>query len=644
MRSIHKSRALWASSALVVLIGGIIAGCGGGSRSSSGGGSGGGTTVINNFTLSPARAAPGAVVALQGVSLGAGDTISVKFGAEEAVVRARGAESQVYVPLSLDASNQAVAPTAPVPVTISVNGGAPRAATGPFTILPLPASPGTARALAGQFTDLSGALENISTNLLTPLAQSGGFDPKVAAQAQAMAAQSKFLTNGADNPNSIAAILAGTAPVWEGKPLPTGLVDSMLAQAEAGRDMEQFGAGLLAIVREVAPEALTASGTQARLVSGSQNIYSPPEGNESSLRNAAGANYKILPNAKKIILALKFQRFLASYGEGLGEADLLFNDTTEKFIEILGKVSDKVKGGVVGVGARAIVTLYTSAKVSGKLALGFAGLIPDGISEFYVRLGGTKRGDGDPPYILRNGQTIALDSFVVTSRSGRKIVSADDVKTGFAATVKKAGLEKFFEQNKVSEKDQEKIIDDLFRLTLAGIRAGYLKQTGEEAPFIDADGNLKALPGKDPELKLNDATANVERLNVVTFSTVSTRVLQLSSDAPVAPNTVRVKAIDIGCNVGFVATLAYSPLARLISESPQNSSGTKALTVVRTSINVPDANGNCPVPTPIPTSRGTTCATGADLEYDPKSACGQKFGGFGAIDCKTGECISIAPR
>lgn len=643
MRHIFQNRTnkLLASGALCALfLGAIIAGCGGGSGNSplnGNGGSGGNSgTSIGNFTVSPARAAPGAIVTLQGANLGANDDITIKFGGEEAIIRARGANAKVYVPLSLDAANRAVTPAAPVAVTIAVGSGAPKAATAPFTITPLPAAPGAARALAGQMTDLAGTLDNLSTNLLAPLAQSGGFDRRTAAQAQAMANQAKFLAGGAGNPNSVAAILAGTAPVWGGKPLPQGLVDSMLAQAEAGREMEKFGAGLVAIIREVAPEALQNSGTQARLVSGSQPIYSPPEGNESSLRSLSNAKYKILPNAKKVILMLKFQRYLANYGEGLGDADLLFNDTTEKFVEILGTIADKVKGGVVGVGARAIITLYTSAQLSGKFALGFAGLIPDGVSEFYVRLGGTKCGDGDPPYVLKNGQTVALDSYVVTSRSGRKIVGADDVKAAFKALLLKTRLKKFFEDNKVSEKNQDEIIDSLFKLTTLSIRAGYRNQTGEEAPFIDADGNLKALPGKNPELKLNDPEANVERLNVVLYSTASTRILQISNDAPVAPNSVRVKAIDVGCNAGFVAKVVYTPLATLISESPQGANGTKPLTQVRTSINVPDASGNCPVPTATPRPNANTCAGGATFEFNPNTPCGRAGG---VIDCQTGECL-----
>ena len=402
---LFKNRALLASGLFTLLIGAIIAGCGGGSGNSPakaggtiGGGSGGGGTAVNNFTLSPARAAPGTLVTLQGVSLGAGDDVTVKFGAEEAVIHTRGANSTVMVPPFLNASNNAVAPGAPVAVTIRINGGASQTASGTFTVLPLPAAPNETRALAAQMTDLATALDNISTNLLAPLADSGGLDPTIAAHGAALAAGASYLASGADNPDSVAAILNGTAPVLEGKKLPTDLIGAMLAQADAGKDMEDFGAGLWAIEQQVVPEALQNTGTQNRLQSSSQNLYNIPENGTGNIAKLKKSQYNLLPNAKKIVLAIRFQKFLANYAEGLGNAKLLFNDTNDKIAEVLTTIAGKVPGPI-GLGAKAIVTLYSSAKISGQVALGFAAFMPKGVSEFYIRLAGTKRGNGDPVYI-----------------------------------------------------------------------------------------------------------------------------------------------------------------------------------------------------------------------------------------------------
>lgn len=653
---------LWASGALsAILLGAFITGCGGGSDRSPlqpGGGSGGnsGPSTINNFTVAPNRAAPGALVTLRGVRLNDSDEVTIKFGDNETLVHARGNDSQVYVPPFLDASNRVATPAAPLAVTVSINGGAPKAAAGTFTVLPLPAAPNAARALATQMTDTATALDNLSTNLLTPLAQQGALAPTVAAHGVALATGMSYLSGGAGNPNSVAAILSGTAPVLEGKPLPKELLDSMLAQADAGRDMEQFGDGLLALVREVAPQALQSSGTQARLKSGSQNLFIPPEGDASSLRKLSKADYKILPNAIKIIVAIRFQRFLASYGEGLGSADKLFNDTNDKIVEVLGQVADKVKGGVVGGGARVITTLYTSAKISGKIALGFAGFMPNGISEFYVRLGGTKRGNGDPVYQMRKGQTVPLNFYVVTKWGGRTIVSEDDVKDKFGALIKKAGLQKIFDKYKFSEAEQEKIIDGIFAAAVTSINAAYRAKTGQDSPWLSASGAITAPPGKNPELKINDTESNQQRLNLVSVTTLSTNVLKIQGDAPVAPNTIRLTAIDTGCNVGIRSDIVYRDLANILGESGENNAGARPLSFVRTSINVPNADGSCPNPTPTPTIRPTPRPTSAPTprptsKATPFPGCGTEFDGFaspppgstcaGVIDCRTGECVAV---
>lgn len=624
MQQSFKVRALWASGALsALLLGAFITGCGGGSGNSplnpggntggniggtiggtTGGttGGNGGPSAISNFTVSPNRAAPGALVQLRGVRLNDSDDVTVKFGDNETLIHARGSDAQVYVPPFLDASNRAVAPAAPLSVTVSINGSAPKAATGTFTVLPLPAAPNTARAVAAQITDTAAALDNLSTNLLTPLAQESALDPTVAAHGAALAAGATYLSGGANNPNSVAAILGGTAPVLGGKPLPKELLDSMLAQAETGRDVEKFGDAMLTIVREVAPAALRNTGTQTRLQSGSQNLFVPHEGNETSLRKLSKADYKILPNAIKIILAIRFQRFLASYGEGLGSADAPFNDTNEKIVKVVGAIADKVKGGVLGP---AIVTLYTSAKISGKLALGFAGFMPNGISEFYVRLGGTKRSNGDPVYTIKKGQTVPLDFYVVTKWGGRTIVSEDDVKDKFGALVKKAGLKKVFDKYKFSEKEQEKVIDAIFAAAVASINSAYRAKTGQSSPWLAASGAITAPPGKNPELKINDTESNQQRLNLVSVTTLSTNVLKIAGDAPVAPNTIRLSAINTGCNVGIRSEIVYRDLANVLGESGENAAGARPLSFVKTSINVPNADGSCPgaTPTPQPTTR-----------------------------------------
>ena len=93
-----------------------LQGCGGGNVTGPGNYTGGGVS-ITAFTVSPTSGKPGQTVTLKGLKLDDSTPVTIKFGAQEAVITQRGSgDTQVMVPVFLN--NGAIkTPAAPLAVT-----------------------------------------------------------------------------------------------------------------------------------------------------------------------------------------------------------------------------------------------------------------------------------------------------------------------------------------------------------------------------------------------------------------------------------------------------------------------------------------------------------------------------------------------
>ena len=406
----------------------ILQGCGGGGGSGllsggsgSGGGNGGGNgggTVVNNFTVSPASAMPGTVVTLSGVRLNGTDPVTVSFGGVATAIKSRSGNAQVVVPVFLNKGGTAIQmPSGPVKVSVRIGGGAAKDSTNSFTVKALPAAPGTAVELVAQMKGFSAFLGDTAVNGMLPLTT--GADAVLnrgqVVQAIALASAAQKLLSGADNPDSLLALVNGTAPLAGGAKLPKPVLDSVLAQSGALTNLKTLATRFAAIVDAVEPAALTAgnglrSGRVGPRIINQEFDFGP---------KAPKIDWTKLTPAQRIVVLIQNARLLQSSNDALGFID----NFNTNYISVVAAVADAVPLPQFQGVAKLIQTESLIVAVVSKLHTAFTSLVPSKLTQFYIVVSGTNRQVGTAPINLVKGDAVGLDAFIGVKSPGGPIIT-----------------------------------------------------------------------------------------------------------------------------------------------------------------------------------------------------------------------------
>ncbi len=372
----------------------LLTGCGGGGGSSGGGG-------LNNFTVYPSRAAPGAVVQLTGLSLTENDGASVLFGDVPAIIHSwdEAGGMRVLVPPFLPAGGTTHTPPAePVAVTVQLGTGTPKPAQNAFTVEALVAAPGTTDTIIAEFAAFGGFFQDFLSKGILPLfADNPVLDSAALIQGAAFMAFYQDALIGPDNPNSLQALMNGTSTVAPGQKLPKELIDALLAQGPVLSGMSDLAQVLHDAIAEIAPEALVTRGRGRDL--------------RSSFRSL-GIDWTKVSEAKRIVLTLQVQKLLQAVTNSPG-ANLV------NIIYTAGMII--VQAMAIAVQPELLPMIFLADVIiglGGKVISVISSVMPGLISDFYVVVKGVNRHNNDTAVDIPVNTPTSLNVFVVTQSTG----------------------------------------------------------------------------------------------------------------------------------------------------------------------------------------------------------------------------------
>lgn len=559
------------------LIGGTVAGLlslgGFGCGSSSGHTipvSGGGL-----LTITPTRAAPGAIVTIGGIgAVPDGGTIDVRFGEVPGTViglAVDGSGLQVVVPPFLkrgsvgDERFRHVPPPGPVPITVTVldaNGthmSTAAAGQALFTVDALPASPGAAAATIASTVAFVETISGLFTGGLLSVANDidpENTDPTLrygALQGAALLGSLSDLLNGPNNPNSLAAILQGTAPVLGGvTPSPgfTSLVDSMAAQNGMTQRMQTLVSDIGDIVRQVAPEALV---TRSE-VGGSRQI-----GTIIALNIAWNTMSPIARYVTAMYVQQKISAFTNSNGLAAGELVIAIVTPLVSALAVGALASGPgiVTEPVIDV---VLAALYAEGIATKMLSL-VASLMPSKVADFFVLVNNTGRVDSTIPIAVPLGKILPLKLQFAPMSQGGQTLSLLGLIQLIVETLGKTGTLKAFIQGG-SPKQRQFLFDTLFSQFTSIFDFLWKKFAGTQPPsnFYSSYGIITQ-PVKFAAVDINDR-------RFATVTTKSTEFLFAGVDPQNAKAFILIgKKVTTNDNqAGFRAQLLeYRPTALLPS-------------------------------------------------------------------------------
>lgn len=645
---------------LIALAAFIITGCNGGSSGGAGGGAGVGP-VISPFTITPDRAAPGAIVRLSGVGVPGGTDLVVDFNGVPAQRIRRGTGYiDVMVPLFTNGTDAPVTPAGPVAVKVTAVGRSAVTASNAFYALDLPAAPGRVANSLKQLEEIVNFFEFLADASapgdLAPNSNTIEGENAIFARLMAETLRQQLLTG----PDSLKAILTGTAPSLEGTPFPPAVLDSMFRQAGVLDDLAAFAIDLR---NNIMASAAPVSAARVRRPV-NYDLGGKFTANEAVLIALEDSKQQLraVSTAEEIVALITAQRSFAAFESGIGEvldladdieesvdkakefvaksrlsaafkkieAIISSNATLKRFVD---KTSQKFKdlsqkyGKNIKAIVRPIAVIRTIALVSTRIAFGFAAALPNRVADFYIRLGpnAPRLKEGSPPYQLRVNQTVPIQFFVTLEYGGNEIMDKEEIHD----TVKEA-LQNLADKTggtSIPEEVVDFAVEQTVKTVIDRLKSEYQRRTGKPIPFINDEGSIIVPVRKGDERLLTENTTPAGtpvRTDIADVTTTSTRVLRIE---PIGLNEFRLNAIDFACNVGIRPVVKYTKLATYIRESgtPIDDFGT--------SIDVKKPDGTCPNPTPPPTRppgcNGTT-AYGNE--------CGIKNGVQQYYNCTTGAC------